>query len=183
MSCRGLPRSAALGAAIEEGGEQEVAAPEVPMAKAPSMGFGPWSALARKQKPTQPTQLDEYAAGKAIAMEDRNEIGNAWRKVFVVPVSRFHNGMAEVFDEYGNPIHEPDAGVAYGLQPLSQLQHEMDPEWKYYQCPESYTPVPSPMAKSRPESTETSAGADADCIRGATSMCADSHMQDRKSVV
>ena len=127
-------------AADEEGG---------PAAKAPSLGFGKWSALAKKQKMLQPLQLGGVAAGKAIAMQYRKELDGGWQDIFVVPNSRYHNGYAELFDEDGQPIHEEEDGICNGLQLLAEMQIEMEVGRQYYRIPEASTPVPSPSKSFR----------------------------------
>ena len=108
----------------------------VAQAQPPVLGFGKWEELARKQKQLSKQQLSAMAQSKAIAVLDRNSYADGtWRRVFVVPKSRNFPGMAEVYDEHGQPLDEPNNGVAHGLQAQQAMMEEFGTE-EYYRWPE-----------------------------------------------
>ena len=97
-----------------------------------------WEALAEKQhglySDLSPESIEE---GDCFAFFDRNSFAQDWsdtsRKVFILIEDEVHTF---VFDEHGLPIHEPDAGVVNGRQPLQGPDGFFE-DWRqdYYKLP------------------------------------------------
>mmetsp|Transcript_27259 Transcript_27259/g.65894 ORF Transcript_27259/g.65894 Transcript_27259/m.65894 type:complete len:335 (+) Transcript_27259:66-1070(+) len=92
-----------------------------------------WEKVAADQGAVTSTALKDSVIGQCFALEDRNCMSMAWRRVYAIRVKDHF----AIYSAKGLVMNEASQGLPDGLQPVEELLDEFTEEGFYYRPPKS----------------------------------------------